>query len=196
MYVVNNTFLNDDTAPGTFVQVGSGVTVPVLMQNNIFGGTGTLSNQATAIDRTNYRSIAPGFTSRANYDLHPTDALVINAGSAPGVSRSGVSLAPAFQYKHVAAGEPRVLAGAIDIGACKALVATPPAPPPTTPAVWTACAVQGGVCWFQGTAQVRYGAAGTYVIKTATTSVRCSNKVFGDPLPEVQKTCSYSSVKG
>ena len=41
LYVVNNTFLNDDSSRGTFVLVGSAVTTPVLLQNNIFSGTGT-----------------------------------------------------------------------------------------------------------------------------------------------------------
>ena len=59
LYVVNNTFRNDDSARGTSVMVGSGVTAPVLIQNNIIGGTGTLTTQTTAIDRNNYRSPAP-----------------------------------------------------------------------------------------------------------------------------------------
>ncbi|WP_449406286.1 hypothetical protein [Massilia phosphatilytica] len=42
------------------------------------------------------------------YDLHPTaSALVIDAGSDPGKSATGVSLAPVAQYKTVANGEAR-----------------------------------------------------------------------------------------
>jgi hypothetical protein len=117
LYVVNNTFLNDDSSRGTFVLVGSGVTRPVLLQNNIFGGSGTLSTQAGAIDKTNYRSIAPGFVNRAGYDLRPTSALVINAGSVVGTSAAGVSLKPGAVYKHVASGATRPVLGALDIGA-------------------------------------------------------------------------------
>jgi hypothetical protein len=118
LYVVNNTFLNDDSSRGTFVLVGSGVTKPVLLQNNIFGGTGTLSTQAGAIDKTNYRSIAPGFVNRATYDLRPTaNALVINAGSVVGASAAGVPLKPGAVYKHVASGATRPVLGALDIGA-------------------------------------------------------------------------------
>src|SRR5690606_23392216 len=91
LYVVNNTFLNDDSSRGTFIQVGSSVTTPVLMQNNIFSGVGTVTNQATAIDKTNFRSLTPGFVNRAGYDLRPTDNLVVNSGSVPGVSASGVA---------------------------------------------------------------------------------------------------------
>jgi hypothetical protein len=71
LYVVNNTFLNDDSSSGTFVMVGSSVTTPALLQNNIFGGTGTLTTQSSAIQKTNYRSVAPGFVNRAAYDLRP-----------------------------------------------------------------------------------------------------------------------------
>jgi hypothetical protein len=118
LYVVNNTFLNDDSVRGTFVLVGSGVTKPVLLQNNIFGGTGTVTNQVSALQKTNYRSIAPGFVNRAAYDLRPTaNALVINAGSAVGTSAAGVSLKPVAVYQHVAYGASRPAVGVIDIGA-------------------------------------------------------------------------------
>jgi hypothetical protein len=120
LYVVNNTFLNDYSSGGTFILVGAQVTTPVLVQNNIFGGIGTLITQASAVQKTNYRSVAPGFVDRANYDLRPTDALVINAGSVPGTSASGVGLKPGAVYKHVASGATRAVSGAIDIGAYEA----------------------------------------------------------------------------
>jgi hypothetical protein len=122
LYVVNNTFLNDDSSHGTFVMVGSGVTKPMLLQNNIFAGIGTLSNQASAVQKTNYRSVSPGFVNRAAYDLRPlANTLVTNAGSVPGVSATGVSLKPAAQYKHAASGVARPALGTIDIGAYEAL---------------------------------------------------------------------------
>jgi len=68
---------------------------------------------------------------------------------------------------------------------------TPPPPPP--PSGWTRCAVEWQVCSFPGTAQVRYGASGTYVTRTATGSIACNNQVFGDPLPGADKVCEYSS---
>lgn len=121
LYVVNNTFLNDDSSRGTFVLVGSTVTTPVLLQNNIFSGTGTLSTQAAAVDKTNYRSVAPGFVNRAAYDLHPSaNALVINAGSAPGFAAGGAPLKAVFEYRHVASAVNRVGTGGIDIGAYEA----------------------------------------------------------------------------
>jgi hypothetical protein len=121
LYVVNNTFLNDDSSRGTFVMIGAGVTKPVLLQNNIFGGTGTLTTQVNAVQKTNYRSIAPGFVNRAAYDLRPTaNALVVNAGSAVGYSATGVSLKPVAVYQHTAKGANRLQVAAMDIGAYEA----------------------------------------------------------------------------
>jgi hypothetical protein len=121
LYVVNNTFLNDDTRRGTFVLVGSSVTKPILLQNNIFSGIGGLSNQVSAVQKTNYRSIAPGFSNRSTYDLRPTaNPLVIDAGSAPGWSATGISLTPVASYDHVAMGMVRPVSGPLDIGAYEA----------------------------------------------------------------------------
>ena len=121
LYVINNTFLNDDTARGTFVAVGPSVTVPVVMRNNIFAGTGTDVTQANALQFNNYRSIAPGFVDRARFDLHPiANALVINAGSEPGVLPNGMPLRPTAQYVHPASGQLRPLDSALDVGAFEA----------------------------------------------------------------------------
>lgn len=120
LYVVNNTFLNDDSVRGTFVMVGSGVTKPVLLQNNILSGIGTASTQASTVSKTNYRSVAPAFVNRAAYDLRPASALMINAGSPPGVSVTGVTLTPLAHYQHVAYGVTRGASGALDIGAYEA----------------------------------------------------------------------------
>jgi hypothetical protein len=118
LYVVNNTFLNDDSVRGTFIGVGSGVTTPVLMQNNIFAGTGEATSQVNAIDKTNFRSLLPPLVDRLAFDLHPLlSSSVINAGSAVGVSATGVSLAPVKQYKHVAGTEDRPAAAVLAIGA-------------------------------------------------------------------------------
>jgi hypothetical protein len=121
LYVVNNTFLNDYSSGGTFVYVGTTVTTPVLLQNNIFGGVGTVSTQGTAIDKTNYRGLTPPFVDRANYDLHPAPGSpMIDSGSTPGLSAVGVALTPTSQYKHVASTEVRPSVGIIDIGAYEA----------------------------------------------------------------------------
>lgn len=126
LYVINNTFLNDDVARGTFVLVGAGVSKPILLQNNIFSGTGALSNQVSAVAVTNYRSVAPGFVDRAGYDLRPTaNPMVIDAGSAPGYTAAGMPLTALAQYKHVALGMARPVSGPIDIGAYESTSSAP-----------------------------------------------------------------------
>jgi len=173
------------------------VTTPVLLQNNIFGGFGAATNQTNAIDRTNFRSLVPGFINRLLFDLHPiANVLVINAGSTPGVSASGVSLTPVAQYKHVASGETRTAASARDIGAYAALSSgSTPTPTPTpTPSAWTTCANENATCGFSGTREVRYGAGNSWVVKVFTNNVQCSNAVFGDPIEGTVKTCSYAGT--
>jgi hypothetical protein len=121
LYVLNNTFINDYSSGGNFILVGGTVTAPVLIQNNIFAGTGTVTNQALATQKTNYQSLLPAFVDRANFDLRPAaGAPFINAGSAPGVSAAGVSLVPVSEYRHVASSQTRAVADQIDIGAYEA----------------------------------------------------------------------------
>ncbi len=202
LYVVNNTFLNDDSSRGTFIMIGGAVTKPALIQNNIFGGTGTQTTQTSAINKTNYRALAPAFVNRAAFDLRPTTAgLVIDAGSDPGTAATGVSLKPVAQYRHVAGSETRP-AGTLDIGAYEAVSGTTTTPAPTpAPAPgtstdgWTACANEGGICSFTGTRQVRYGASGSYFYKTVTDSTPCTNAVFGDPIRKTVKSCSYANTE-
>jgi hypothetical protein len=192
LYVVNNTFLNDYSNGGTFLFISGHVTTPALIQNNIFSGIGTLSSQASAVQKSNYRAAAPGFVNRALYDLHPTaNALVIDAATDPGTSASGVSLAPVAQYKATASGEARPSVGALDIGAFEAAADVAS----DTSGTWTACASEKAICSFSGTREVRYGANGVYVSKTVTGSTPCTNAAFGsDPASGVVKSCSYAAT--
>lgn len=57
---------------------------------------------------------------------------------------------------------------------------------------WLDCATENQSCAFSGTRVVRYGAGSTFASQTFTSSVLCSNSVFGDPLPGTAKTCQYS----
>ncbi|MBV0882182.1 hypothetical protein KTQ42_23180 [Noviherbaspirillum sp. L7-7A] len=207
LYVVNNTFLNDDSSRGTFIMVGGSVGTPVLMQNNVFSGTGNVNTQSSAIDKTNYRSVAAAFVDRANFDLHPAAVSpMVDAGSVPGISAGGLSLKPSFQYKHVAGNEARPVNGQIDIGAYEvepvtstvkmpdptSTTTTPPVTSPSPSVNWIECATEGGTCTFSGTRQVRYGAGGTYAYKSGSGYLACNNGVFGDPAYGLTKTCAYA----
>jgi hypothetical protein len=120
LYVVNNTFLNDASS-GNFILIGSAVSTPALIQNNVFAGAGTITNQVSAVRKTNYQSTSPAFIDRANYNLTPAaGAPFINAGTSPGTAPTGVSLTPTKQYVHVANSAARPVNGTIDIGAYEA----------------------------------------------------------------------------
>jgi hypothetical protein len=57
--------------------------------------------------------------------------------------------------------------------------------------LYTLCANEGQTCSFSGTRQVRFGANGQWVTRTATSSTACNVATFGDPLPNVVKRCEY-----
>ena len=121
LYVINNTFLNDDSSNGMFILVGGEVKTPVLVQNNVFAGTGDITRQSGAVLKDNFRSLAPAFVNRAGYDLRPAaGAAFIGSGSTPGFSASGVSLSPVEEYAHVAGRKARAFNGKWDIGAYSA----------------------------------------------------------------------------
>ena len=72
-----------------------------------------------------------------------------------------------------------------------AAFASEPAAASTT---WTLCANEAQTCTFTGTKQVRYGANGTFVYRTVTGSIACTNAAFGgDPVPYVVKRCELAS---
>ena len=117
LFVVNNTFVNDRPNGGTFVNLGAAVDVPALLQNNIFAGPGTLSNQASAVSRNNFSGGDPHFVGRAALDYTlEAGSPCIDQGSAPDMM-DGVSLTPEWQYVHPANARARVGVGTIDIGA-------------------------------------------------------------------------------
>ena len=121
LYAVNNTFINDDSSNGKFILVGSDVKTPMLVQNNVFAGTGDITGQSVASLKDNYHSLAPAFVDRARYDLRPAaGAAFVGIGSAPGSSASGMSLSPADEYVHVAGRKTRAFNGKWDIGAYSA----------------------------------------------------------------------------
>jgi len=77
--------------------------------------------------------------------------------------------------------------------ALASLFATKPAAAQTT-STWTTCAQENKYCSFSGTRNVRYGANSTWTVRKLTGGVQCSNSVFGDPLPNVVKSCQLETV--
>lgn len=66
-----------------------------------------------------------------------------------------------------------------------------------TSSTWTTCAQEDRQCSFTGTRTVRYGARSSWVVRQVTASgggVRCSNSVFGDPIPGTRKTCQLENA--
>ena len=51
------------------------------------------------------------------------------------------------------------------------------------------CAREGDICFLKQRAVVRYGTRETYVERTASGRVQCSNVLFGDPAPNYPKVC-------
>lgn len=129
LYVINNTFINDASYSGIHVMVGSKVTTPVLIQNNIFAGNGQITNQGIATVKTNYANTAPAFTSKAAYDLRPVaNSPMVDGGSTVDMA----NLAATMEYKHPVQTSARPVNGKIDIGAVESAVVAPaPTPKPT-----------------------------------------------------------------
>jgi hypothetical protein len=129
LYVVNNTFVNQTgKTSGTFV-VADSPALPALLQNNIFYGGDTVTNQGSArkVDNYSITSDPSMFVSLATYKYQLTATAgspPINAGSEPGSSSEGFSLIPLWQYVqqtnasgNVECGQMRMTVGIIDIGA-------------------------------------------------------------------------------
>jgi hypothetical protein len=131
LYVVNNTFVNQIGSGATFVTDDS-TTVGAFLENNIFYGGGTVTNQTmpTPTETTNYSvSNDPSMfvnINKYNYDLTLSAGMPpIDSGTMPGNSSEGYSLNPLYQYiQHAdAAGyfeceqARSIVNGIIDIGA-------------------------------------------------------------------------------
>ena len=196
LYVVNNTFINERSSGGTFLLIGSSVTVPVLARNYLFVGTGTFSTQGSTIDHNNLKVASYAFVDRAAYDLRPAPgSQAVDTGAASGTSASGVSLMPAMEYLPLASARARVVVGKTDIGAYESTsAAVTSTGGGTGDSVWTHCAQENGICNVPGVRNVRYGANATYAYKTVASPVTCNNATFGDPIRNVVKTCAFDAT--
>jgi hypothetical protein len=191
LYVINNTFINDYSSGGNFILVGSTVTQPALIQNNIFAGTGTVTNQALATLKTNYQSLLPAFVDRANYDLRPAPgAPFIDAGSAPGMSATGVSLTPVREYRHVASSQARAVAGQLDIGAYEAAVATTT----TTTLAATTTTTQAAATTTQASTTTTQQASTTTTQASTSTTRAATTTTFAATTTTAASTTTTSSA--
>ncbi len=66
--------------------------------------------------------------------------------------------------------------------------------PAAAPLGYTFCANQKGICRFNGTAGVAYGADGHFNYKVALNSIACTTAIFKDPAPGVKKACYYKVI--
>jgi hypothetical protein len=116
LYVVNNTFVNDRTAGGTFVSIAGGSTATV--QNNLFVGNGTtVSGTATQVSNLKINTAAANFVNIGSFDYRPSATTPgIDQGTAPGLG-GAFDLTPIYQYVHPTNREARPTRNAIDIGA-------------------------------------------------------------------------------
>lgn len=54
---------------------------------------------------------------------------------------------------------------------------------------WRFCAAEGGECYVEGQAKVRFGANGRYETRSVNGRVSCTVQRFGDPMPNTPKAC-------
>jgi len=117
IYIVNNTFVNDDPGGGTFVSLVGSPTSRIV--NNIFAGPGTKPTASASVtNNLNADSISSaGLVNAAGFDYHLTvGSPARNAGIDPG-SAASFSLTPTSQYLHPINRQDRPVDGMIDIGA-------------------------------------------------------------------------------
>ena len=116
LFVVNNTFVNDKGS-GTFVRLGSSVSTPAVIKNNIFQGGGTVTNQGNATLANNYSGGTTCLANAAGFDYHLVAGTpCVDGGATPGMG-AGFALTPKYQYVQPTARENRSSVGSIDIGA-------------------------------------------------------------------------------
>ena len=119
--VVNNTLVNNRFT-GLFVQVDKRVDTPSLIVNNIFAGPGQTCSQEKALLLSNYIGEEPGFKDPSLFDYGLKLSSPCIDGGANLENLGMKALIPQFEYMHPCGSRPRILHGAVDIGAIEAAV--------------------------------------------------------------------------
>ena len=123
LYFINNTFINKKDR-GSFIQVQDNTDV-LMVWNNIMAGitTGGLINGTPALLDTAYNWVNTdldvfGFADQAHYDYHLLSGSgAIDRGVDSGLQLFGYALSPSLMYQDTCGYDPRIIEGAVDIGA-------------------------------------------------------------------------------
>jgi MYXO-CTERM domain-containing protein len=128
LFVVNNTFVSDETALGVDATIDPQTETLPVIRNNIFDipGDAPAVLPAEAFDMASNIKGDALLLDKATYDYRLKEGSpAVDKGVAPGQG-AGMDLTPVSQYMHTAQLEDRPVNGAIDIGAYEI-------PPPVNP---------------------------------------------------------------
>lgn len=149
-----------------------------VVNNLVYGNSGA----AISLRRGSASATVTADPQFVNYQANGSGDYHLKSTS-PAVDKGISKNAPAVDIEQAA----RPSGAAFDIGAYELVALNAPSP------LWINCAVEGGICNFSGTHEVRYGAGSSFATLSATSSIACTNSVFGDPLPGIFKSCQYYS---